>query len=1633
MPSAAPQKSKRPSPAGADPAEKSSSFLDQFKKKDKLIPGNQASWKNRQSLEPDQHKPRIPRASERNPLQNQIGGRGSRANLQYDNLKPHRPEQTALSRKGNSQGDLLEEEVLPQGKAGKSYLDGFYNTAGSNRSKSKHHKLIIESTDQSPYVNKYPRKLSDESEEDEGLSPAHNRTNILDKFKLKMKTPTTGLELGRGILGGEPEQPKTRAAKNNFSETMPAGRMAKDRSVSQSTKYLRAASPREGGYQKLKPWTTKNNPEVRRNVTGRLGAVHGHIHDIDPPRHNVQKGMSLIDEFAIKHSPARELAAARLNQEIYGRQEAHHMNPATQPIHGPKHGVPHTPNNYSHQQAHRGQQGNLRRSNYSRTSLKTEKPREPYGGRYDQERSPYGHQQQLRGEPHHRVDGQYYPDNGQARKRYEDFDRNSPYGRSPYRQKIDSRNSYEKSSPSESYRQKEDIVLKNPIKEDYQPPRRRKSSKDISRDIHPQSREPHRPTIRSSIRSPYYKEDLTHPRMQDHIPPAKNPRRSKSRERREDRHPATNHHPSRPPQDHKKKGSPKSSEEESVRAPRRPVIKQKTAGHQTSPRPDPNEGLPKDLAKKIACLEEDNKRNLQEQKYHKNKALFNRFVISLEVERLTRVLKNLDETIEKKSARNKNLSDKNKKLQEIVDKFMKETPALEEDYKGLKANYKNLAKKNAYLDEEIFKLQKQNKDLFMRNQQLEISLKNETVRENLEGSVNLLKNTLKSANEELSKLNQSAKELHRDKENLKKEIKELKVMNNELVNTNSQLMDKNTVLLNQNSKLTGQNNTLMTKNSELAQQMEEITNECQDLTNKLSELNYKANNYNKEIETKDQELEMLRDMVRDMQETEISFKRNSQSYGEGSIQRSNSSQNLTFLINFLNDLYIILAGVFRACDMSSEKSKAKKLFDKLNELKDDELRLRADFSDAYKRELRKDHQTVHDGLKGIKKTISSSYHKKRRHRNSSMMKRLSMDPSDSQITQSRENFFDSDEDYKDKKKYKTKFEMLEKKFEDLQNDYKLLKQNRDILQQQKQKPPQDTPSNLPPKITNNTSSVRFSESLSNRPQGQQQSSNNVNLASFTNHNLPPYDVQMMQPPAQSNMGVSAQGFSNSGLGTPVNMNQSGLPSNLSAVSPVQGIGVQSIRPSEQIVNSTYIMRKSDSNHLKDTFGMKLTSPANVYQIDQKLVHPQERSPQANVQVGGSRYVHQVLDDARNTQIMRSSFGMPQQNSPYRMSAGQTSKQSVIASNSSSKPMKVSSITSQSHILPPGVTASNEWSQQQIKSPVMTQAHQIVVPQQQAFRQKSSHTQYVGQPKTLAQINARMSYQHQHQAHQKQQRAAQMRNSNDKPNPRHRQTGHVMVPTVQPVVIPRRSNDQHQHNAIIRSSGSRRKEAQMISPQRADYSAIVKNNLQHHPPQSPHNQRGAVAKQPRNSIQKAPLNNNQPQSNNYASSSNSRRTSMDMQSQSRRRSSGAENPLLQQQLMQKQAKAAVPINVNPNAHKAALQKYSNVSPIKEKTLSSDRIFTSDGLPIKNFTTDGKTYTTDRNLSSSKKDVVVKVPPTVAEIAPQTSQLDMWKKALNDSREMSPQQLSPTPPVGGKVALLRGSREARGSLEQNLVDV
>lgn len=69
-------------------------------------------------------------------------------------------------------------------------------------------------------------------------------------------------------------------------------------------------------------------------------------------------------------------------------------------------------------------------------------------------------------------------------------------------------------------------------------------------------------------------------------------------------------------------------------------------------------------------------------------------------------------------------------------------------------------------------------------------------------------------------------------------------------------------------------------------------------------------------------------------------------------KRAHSSKNVTFFVNFLCDLYISTAGIFRHCDHSLAKRSAKTMFDMLTELKDEEYQLRGELSDKVKRELR---------------------------------------------------------------------------------------------------------------------------------------------------------------------------------------------------------------------------------------------------------------------------------------------------------------------------------------------------------------------------------------------------------------------------------------------------------------------------------------------------------------------------------------------------------------------------------------------------------------------------------------------------------------------------------------------------------
>jgi len=84
------------------------------------------------------------------------------------------------------------------------------------------------------------------------------------------------------------------------------------------------------------------------------------------------------------------------------------------------------------------------------------------------------------------------------------------------------------------------------------------------------------------------------------------------------------------------------------------------------------------------------------------------------------------------------------------------------------------------------------------------------------------------------------------------------------------------------------------------------------------------------------------------------------------MSKINSSKNTEFFVNLLSDLYVSCAGILRHCGHSLAKNSAKKMFDTLQDLRDEHYQLRGDISDKIARELRSEHDKVNEGLKDIR-------------------------------------------------------------------------------------------------------------------------------------------------------------------------------------------------------------------------------------------------------------------------------------------------------------------------------------------------------------------------------------------------------------------------------------------------------------------------------------------------------------------------------------------------------------------------------------------------------------------------------------------------------------------------------------------
>lgn len=302
------------------------------------------------------------------------------------------------------------------------------------------------------------------------------------------------------------------------------------------------------------------------------------------------------------------------------------------------------------------------------------------------------------------------------------------------------------------------------------------------------------------------------------------------------------------------------------------------------------------------------------------KNIFRNFLLGIEVQRLNKMLGDMDIELEKKDV-------KMEKLKEKLREHKEKAPGIQKTLEILKMELKSLAERNRQIN-------LKNKNLQIKNEQLRTENKGSSIRRAFENNVTDLQDELVGASNE---------------------IESLKVKNEDLQN---------------------------------------------------------------QLEIRENEVVTLKQILNDYQDYDISFKRKSSAYrGSGRGPKINNSKNVILFLNFLSDLYITMAAVFRLCEKTEEKNLAKKLFDNLNELKDDESKLRNEISDSSKRKFRKDHNVINDTLKEIKKTIASKYHRGRRD---------SAYGINGEITQERNEF-------------KTKYEILTKKFNDLKKDYELLK------------------------------------------------------------------------------------------------------------------------------------------------------------------------------------------------------------------------------------------------------------------------------------------------------------------------------------------------------------------------------------------------------------------------------------------------------------------------------------------------------------------------------------------------------------------------------------------------------------------
>lgn len=142
------------------------------------------------------------------------------------------------------------------------------------------------------------------------------------------------------------------------------------------------------------------------------------------------------------------------------------------------------------------------------------------------------------------------------------------------------------------------------------------------------------------------------------------------------------------------------------------------------------------------------------------------------------------------------------------------------------------------------------------------------------------------------------------------------------------------------------------------------------------------------------------------------------------ISKINSSKNVEFFVALLSDLYVSCAGILRHCGHSVAKIAAKKMFDSLQDLKDEHYQLRGDLSDKVARELRSEHEKVNQGLKDIRQNVGANYAKGK-----------------SRLKNGEENLSPNRVrvDHSIEKKDDAKYSLLLRKFNDLQKDYEILK------------------------------------------------------------------------------------------------------------------------------------------------------------------------------------------------------------------------------------------------------------------------------------------------------------------------------------------------------------------------------------------------------------------------------------------------------------------------------------------------------------------------------------------------------------------------------------------------------------------